>query len=411
MKKKVSLSYFMLLICTYMFVFQNFIQYYIKSIQYWDEIISLSIIPIYILKRNKTKIKKYDLGIIICLIIFIIIGIYSNIKYMYQEKNLVVSDVLLCMKFFMMYYLSNLVFKVEDIPEKYSKHLKIITCILVIMTVLNYIFKIWPYGYRYGIMINKLFYTHPTYLAAICVFLLASLIMFDRKKSKLYFILNILLIISTLRMKAIGFVFACISIYLFIVIYKRKLSMIKLVIVGIVAILISFNQIKLYFVELNDSARSVLMNTSIKIANDYFPFGTGFATFGSHFSTVKYSPIYIKYKISNTYGLSKKYNSFVSDTFWPMIIGQFGYLGLILYLICLILIFIKIQKSYDVNRKEVYIAKLICFVYLIVSSTSESAFVNSIAIPLATIIGLNYNKIERTINDENKERKIIDGKS
>ena len=50
MKKKVSLSYFMLLICTYMFVFQNFIQYYIKSIQYWDEIISLSIITIYILK-------------------------------------------------------------------------------------------------------------------------------------------------------------------------------------------------------------------------------------------------------------------------------------------------------------------------------------------------------------------------
>ena len=89
---------------------------------------------------------------------------------------------------------------------------------------------------------------------------------------------------------------------------------------------------------------------------------------------------------------------FVSDTFWPMILGQFGYLGLISYIFIIYKIYVDIQKNYSKQNKGVYQAKMICLGYLIISSIAESAFVNPISIAMAIILGLNIND-KKEIND------------
>lgn len=375
----------------YTLVFQNLLQEYITPIQYFDEVLAFIFFPVFILFAKKNKIKKYDLILIISLDILFLIGLYSNYKFGYQPLSIALSDIILVYKFFLVYYLFSIINK-NKLIEKYSnnivKHLKIITIILFIFTILNYIFKMFPYEERYGIMSNRLFYAHPTYLAAICIFLLCSFILFNKKINDKYIYILMFIILTTLRMKAIGFLIVFAFICLFVTKTNKRITLTKIAIIAVICILAVYDQIEYYFFEQDDSARQVLFVTAFEIANDHFPLGAGFGTYASHFSAQSYSPIYSLYHIQNTYGISKNNTSFISDTFWPMIIGQFGYIGSICYAISLIIIIIKLQKNFKKEDKYTYIAKVTAFAYLIIASTSESAFVNPISIPLAIIIGL-----------------------
>jgi len=81
----------------------------------------------------------------------------------------------------------------------------------------------------------------------------------------------------------------------------------------------------------NANARSALYYTSFLIARDHFPFGTGLASFGSHASKLYYSAVYQDYGISGVYGLSPGDASFITDTFWPMVLGEGGLVCFLAY--------------------------------------------------------------------------------
>lgn len=390
-----EIRYYFFIICIYLFTFQNALQKTIPIIQYLDEIFALLLIPVLIVhlikSKNRFLIKKYDLIIIVALSILVFTGIYSNIKYKYQPLKLAISDMLLILKFFMAYYLSGFIFKNEYI-NKYSKdvskHIKLIIIFLLIMTILNYAFNLYSGEIRYGIKSNSLFYEHPTYLSAVCVMLLANLIMFEKKINWLYTGIIVFILCTTIRVKAIGFIFAFFCLAYFVNKRNRKITFSKIGIVALIIVAVAYQQLKFYFITIDDSARNVLLSTSIEIANDYFPFGTGFATYGSYNSAKEYSPIYKMYQIDNVFGLEEGKTFFISDNFWPMILGQFGYIGLMAYGICVLYVFKKIQEQYKTENKYIYIAKIICLLYLLISSTSESAFVNPISLPLGIILGM-----------------------
>lgn len=395
--KKVNIKYIFFMICLYVLIFQNLLQVYIPFFQYFDEFLAVLSIPVFftilIKKKGDINIQKNNIYLLGLYFILISVGFISFFKYRYQPFFVSMLDLLLVSKFFLVYFLSEMILDKELIDDNriiLSKHFKIIITSFFSLTILNYIFKIWPQqSIRFGIMSNQLFYTHPTSLAAICVFLLASLILTtDIKSCKKYIAMILFVLLSTLRFKAIG----AALIILFVIIYinktNKKISIFKLGLVAILAIILAWGQISYYYINIDGSARKVLNETSVKIAKDYFPIGTGFATFGSHFSSVYYSPIYYKYGISNVWGLVKGESFFLTDTFWPMIIGQFGVIGVITYILMIIIILKKIQDCYSDKRKQLYIAKIICFAYLIISSTSEAAFVHPIAIPLALILGI-----------------------
>lgn len=78
-------------------------------------------------------------------------------------------------------------------------------------------------------------------------------------------------------------------------------------------------------------ARLALYRGSIEIARDYFPLGGGMGRFGSWMSRIEYSPLYYDYGLSNVYGLRPSSPRFVTDTFWPQILGELGVIGLAAY--------------------------------------------------------------------------------
>lgn len=389
-------KYFFMISVIYMLIFQNFFQQYIKIFQYFDELITVIAIPIIIVKYLFNKSDKYKSNIIISILLIIIIGIglISNVVYKYQTFLYAVSDVLVFIKFFITIFFFEIIFDKDIILENREKlkiHCDVIIYILLFLTFLNYTSNIFPNPiYRYGIKVNKLFYMTPTYLVAICVFLLALNLMVKQKTDKKAILFLMIILISTLRFKAIGVVIISIIICFEVERKNKKISLSKIGIMSVLIAIVAYYPIKYYFFN-NEYARSLLTTKSFEIAKSHFPIGSGFGTFASYFSTVNYSPLYYKYDLYKVHGLVKGEAIFACDVFWPMILAQFGFIGVFLYGICIIIIFRKIQKCFDKDNKYFYIAKLLCFLYLIISSTSESAFVNQLAIPLAFIIGIDTN--------------------
>lgn len=398
--KKYTLIYITLI---YLLVFQNLLQRYINIFQYIDEILSIiGILYFFIyLKKKKGKVKKTDLIIIISILLLTIIGFYSNINYKLQDLNYAFKDWILIVKFLFVYLFAraiSLKIELKNSNHMIYKNLKIIILLLATLTILNYLFEIYPGEKRYGIMSNMLFYEHPTYLAAICVFLIANVILFSQKLNNKYIVICFIILTSTLRLKAIVASLIIILLITYINLCNKKLSIIKLGLAGIIAIVVAWSQIEYYFLNIEWSPRRVLLETSISLANDYLPIGTGFGTFGSYPSGENYSRVYTLYGINNIDGMREGQTYFLTDSFWPMIIGQFGYLGTFLYLICIVAIFKEIQRSSKLG-KYIYISKIIAFTYLIISSTAEAAFVNPISIPLALVIGLNFDEKEKIQNE------------
>ena len=399
MKNKINMKFFIFTTCFIVLIFQNVLQRIIPFLKYFDELLSLLVLPVFVIrtkKKGNLKIHKNNYYIIILYLLLIVTGMYSSLKYKYQTINVSLSDLLLVSKFFAACFLSELLWDVqfvENYKSKISLIPKTITILFSFLTILNYLFKIWPQkDYRFGIMSNQLFFEHPTYLAASCILLLVLLLISsNEKKSLIYIVLDLLILLSTLRFKAIGAAIVVVFFIIYISKTDKKISVPKLLFLSIIVLIISWNQISFYYLDLENSARNVLTRTSFKIASDYFPLGTGFGTFASYISGVYYSPIYSMYGISNLHELQKG-RILASDVFWPMIIAQFGLFGTICYVGMLILLFRKIQEGYSKDNKKIYIAKIVSFTYLLISSISESAFVHPIAIPFALIIGVNTIK-------------------
>ena len=253
--------------------------------------------------------------------------------------------------------------------------------------------NVFPAEYGYGIKSTVLFYGHPTYFAGICAFLIAVMTIYHVNKYKVYILMDLMMMVFTLRSKAI--VSAIVYILLYIIVKKMhgKLKIWQIVIAAIIGVACAWSQIYFYFINLRgQSAQSVMLLTSFLIMRDYFPIGAGFAAYASHGAAVNYSPVYSQYGFELIYELrNSTEGTFFDDQFWPIIFGQTGVVGTICYIYMLVFLFKKIQKLYKINV-DAYISGLFAFMYLLISSIAEPAFNNSVAIPLAMAIVMALKK-------------------
>lgn len=398
---KVNIRYIIFVFIIYIFIFSDLLSKYFSLIGYMDEIFALVAVPIFIyqLAINKYKIYKRKDNLAVFVFLFILCGCLGNLLYKYQlVKTAVLIDLFLNLKYWLAIYVGIRLFSQIDFAvygRKIGVHIKIIVWIYIVLTILDGIFNIFPNTIRYGIKSLSLFYSVHTAFAAMCAFLLSLLMLVKQYVSHalLYIVVLLLLMASTLRSKAFGAAVLFILLYYLTQILGEKIRIRNVVLLGLMGILVGWSQIQYYFFSsiAAGSARSVLLKNCFVIARDHFPFGTGFATYASHYSGVAYSPIYKEYGISLIYGIQEDNYSFISDSFWPMIIGQNGYIGFVFFVAALIVLFRKIQKLKSVN-KNIYLAALFSFAYLCISSIAESAFVSSLAVPLACVLGVAIGK-------------------
>ena len=393
--KKENLCY---VILVFVFTFQMLIQKYISIFQYFDEIYALISIPLII--RTK-KLDKLEIKMIAIFFMLNIIGILSSIIYNYQPVKVVLMDMLLINKFFMGIITTKILFSqfVYNRENRIVKNFSECLIILIfIITLIDVLFNVFPtqYAYRFGLKPIQLFFSHPIVLLYVMLFLLSNFIMFSNEKmingkEKIIIFLNIFVMCMTLRTKAFAIALVVVILCYYILIRKKRIRFNKIVVLGVLIFFVSYSQLEFYFINnKDDSARAMLLEKSIIVAKDHFPLGSGFGTYGSYPSGVYYSPLYYKYKLSTVHGLQFYNRTFISDSFWPMILAQFGSIGVILYISFIIVLFKNIQKMKNLNM---YAAGVIIIIFLTIASISESAFVNPLgmafSLPLGFIFGQN----------------------
>lgn len=394
---KINKRQWLILLWILLFVFQDALANISVVFTYIDEApLTLFVLRllVHIFKAKKIAISKESRKFILSILLFTFTGLLGNVLFQYQPLNLVLIDLITNLKFWgALAYFYTLIREVDIENKLILKEAKYISSMLLLLFLVDRVINIFPSEYRFGIKSAILFYSHPTYLAAICVFLIAILTIYDSSKNKVFIMINLIILIFTLRAKAIASAIIFLILYVVIKKLRGKIKIWQLIALSLIGIAFAWSQIYFYFFYLaGQSARSVMLITSFLIMKDYFPIGTGFATFASHSAAVNYSPVYIKYGFEYIYELrNSAIGTFFDDQFWPIIFGQTGVIGSIVYIYLLILLFKQIQSLFRRNIDS-YMAGLFVYIYLFISSIAEPAFNNSVAIPLAMTLILTIKK-------------------
>ncbi len=192
---------------------------------------------------------------------------------------------------------------------------------------------------------------------------------------------------------------------IFFLFYGKRLFMIskKLfysVICGLALILIwlFWDWLEMYFSfeSINNGwSRAIILYYSFVIGNDFFPLGTGFGTYSSFYSGLHYSWVYDLYGLQNVYGISRRYWGFIADQYWPMVMGQFGYLGLLSMLLIMYhyikLFLTHIKINIDNYRYYYFLSAILGLLLLLIDSTTDAIFTQQRAVVMFAYFALVVN--------------------
>lgn len=368
----------------------------------WDEALSLLFIPLALLNVSFSKNSK-DFYIWVSLIVFALFGLFGNIVYGFTNIGAALSDCFLNIKFFMLCYAILYIFRGWE-WRTFSKgikfHLNFLSIILLSLVAYDRVFKVFPvYEIRFGITSEEIIFLHPTFCAAAFFYLLVIRILLIEHRMMFDTVIDVgigVSILLTLRFKAIAAVLAVIALIIYSInknVRQFKWGILFTCLASIV--LIAYKQIYGYFFSPYALMfpRGALLNTSFIILKQFFPFGTGFATFGSFLSGVYYSPVYALYHLENIPGMTATEYNAITDQYWPMIAGQAGIVGMIAMATAWYLFYKKFSENKKMKRRQ-FIAGFSCLVYILISSTSESAICNPVCMPLAIVLGLILAQLE-----------------
>ncbi len=384
---------------------------FVGALGFLDEfvgLLSLLTLIFFITVKGKIKLFRNEYYIVLLLGVIMIIGLLSNFfayRNGYKTEGVaIIGDFIVFYKAFMAYIAIRLLsysFDANRVLKKVSKYTKLIFYLLVIFIIIDFIFKIYPHQPRYGIYSIELFFKHPSRYAFSFAFIFLVLLPehYKNNKSLLYAVLFFGLL--SLRVKYFGFVVLAI----FFMFYGKRLFTIPKIYflstissIGLIIVWLFWNQLDMYFSfdSIEDAwSRAVILYYSFIIGNDFFPLGSGFGTYSSYFSGLYYSWVYDLYGINNVYGISKTYWSFIADQYWPMVLGQFGYLGLLSMAFVIyhyLTLFIKNIKANINNTKYYYfLSAILGLMLLLINSTADAIFTQQRAVVMFVYFALVIN--------------------
>ena len=393
-------------ICFYLFVIAyiwGIVLYNIIGFELIDEalIACTTLFFLYVLfKKPHWEINKVFL---IVLFIFLFYLIYS-FWIQSNTKAAIVSDFLIQLKpylaFFCIYQLRPVI---NDKQKKLLNQIALVCWFLLL--------PIGIYGFNNHMNFVHII-GHPTNFVGAVVG--TALVYFftseGTKMNKLIFIGLLSLGILSSRAKFYGFFVLALSTILYFNDIKRLKLTTKTVVAGllIVAAILFVARQKIQFylspvlsgeMEFDYIARLALYATSYSLFQDYFPFGSGLASFGTYYSGVYYSDIYVKYGLSGVWGLSKSYSSFISDTYYPSL-AQVGVVGAILYFLFWVYI-IRKAMTFNFSMKNMhYFLVIVCIAgFLFIENIAEAAFTSNKGAFMMLLLGYTFANL---LNEKEK---------
>lgn len=363
-------------------------------IQYSDEVIAVALLLIVLAKyKFEVHLLPFERKMLFFLFVFEFIGIVSGLYYQYQSIRYMFVDAFTCVKFLVFYYCARTLTK-GKLTDKFFFSLnnicKMLAVVLFLLTIHELVFTPWwPKGdFRLFTNSIKLFFFHQEQLARACFAIMCVLGYNHRYYHNNIFYMLALSFVAffTFRTKAIVTLFAFYIIYIYFIRigFRNKLPIAIGGIAG--AVYLGYDSFQNYYVNHEDAARRILQEDAINLANKYFPLGTGFGSFASSMSAQHYSKLYIKLLYYKNPDLGRK-SEFLSDTFWPILFAQTGWIGTGAFCLGILNMAIYIIKS---SKKDIFffwIASSI-FIYDIITSFAAPAFFHPSSMVCYLLLGL-----------------------
>lgn len=378
-------SDFILFNIFFLLAFQNaFQKLFGGAFAYIDEFSALLLCcwAVFSMQGHKTRYCMISRYLLLINSLLLLLGLCGNLLYKLQPAYQAIAiDAFACSKFIISLISSVVILQKRSVIELASSFAKFILPLLLILYFLNQFIDLGlSSGERLG---YSFLFGHPTNFAATVVCLI-SILLLDVKSNRLFIVCGLLVLCATGRFKAIGFAFI-IAAAVFLYSNKKKIPLSFILLAGCGALFLVYDQISLYFFD-STTARSVLLSTSFDVANMHWPLGSGLATYGSNASADYYSSFYYSLGFPSVYGLGPMNHDYLVDSFWPAVIGQCGYIGLLLVAIIFVLLFSMSRKAVD-HGVPLW-ASFAIPIYLLIASTSEASIFSSYSVLLAMTFAL-----------------------
>lgn len=377
---------------------------------YLDEVVALICCVVIVFAVFQRKYVGEDRIIIFLSLLLLFIGLAGNFIYKYRtDLSLIGLDVLATFKG-ILYYLAFKIIRLnsQQIESIIKAVFMLFFCLLLIMfplACLNLFVDIGMHeNYSFGLREFSFVFSGAGncslifYVIVTVPLVKVSLQKCFYRSDKVYLFLALSVWAATLRNRALAFIAIFILLATWIFYFsKRKNFKIKLwhvLLVALVAVLIGYDKIVFYFQDTKTARYNLLYYGIVTLVN-CFPFGSGFATYGSAVASEYYSPLYWEYGFDTVWGLSPDYDSFSNDGLWGEILGQFGFFGTIMFCLIFFIIFYKAYK----RSKDNYDKFLFLYVGLILllGSVGTKTVMHFVIVPVFILLALKSKLCERKV--------------
>lgn len=402
MKKSISLREIGCIALGIVLYMQNWLILQGKIWGYVDEIIALISIIYYLVNR---RIPKADKNIFVLMSFTLISGLLFNILFGVQKHTIaIVEDVISMYKFLFVYlgmktYLEKKGIATQKIIKVLVTVLKIYLMVVFVCALLNLFADIGMSAeIRYGLRSFAFVYGTPGHVINQMSYSLLILYAdreYRNKNDAIWIFISIAVMLSTLKTRAVILAFLYFSLNYFFVLRKKKRIGLEIGIVVIAIGLLGASQFEYYFTR-EGTPRQMFVAGAIKLVKEYFPCGTGFATYGSSAAADFYSPLYYSLGFSNRWGMTVATPQYLNDNYLPMVFGEFG---LIMAIVFLILIY---KYCKELIRRSTYRqstnVKLMAYFFvgdIVLSSIQSSYLAHYSVVTLSVFYLLFFNQNKR----------------
>jgi len=183
---------------------------FIKAFSYADELAAILLVGWGLFRKDKIVLNGGERIGILAVALLLALGLASNFVTGYQQSKFAIAvDAFTCFKVFAAYYGAlQVVYGEERILSLAIGVVKLLIAAALFGYALH-LSGVVPMGsdrHFMGVPCYRFVFGHTTELAAYCVGI-SALLMTDAKKNKVWIILDILLLLSTMRAKAVGIAF------------------------------------------------------------------------------------------------------------------------------------------------------------------------------------------------------------
>lgn len=274
----------------------------------------------------QSTIQKTTLVIIMHLMCLAGVGILGNTIYSIQNnKAAILLDLFLFIKpygFLLFTLLTITSRRAKEIINFWGPISKCMLSVLAGFAIISSVFHIGMIG-EGGEFIFFAKVSVP--VAEWTIFFMAIIYVLNVHRKLIYFFMGAIIAYfsdSGLGLLSVGLIF---MIYIF---FERKKSFkwYYCIPIGIIGLLLSYDEIISYLLD-PEAPRAKFLIYAFITANQYFPMGAGFGTFASATAAKYYSNLYYQYNFNESWGMSPTDTRFLTDNYYPQIIGQLGYIG------------------------------------------------------------------------------------